>query len=52
MGFLKKHAELGAHGSIAALLLIVLPLSLGAFWIGEVGKYLSFAFVAIGIVLA
>lgn len=52
MQFLKKHAELGAHGSMAALLLVVLPLSLGAFWIGEVGKYLSFAFVAIGIVLS
>jgi urea transport system permease protein len=45
-------AESAAHLAIAILLLLVLPLSLGPFWIGAVGKYLAFAFVAVGIVLA
>lgn len=49
---IEKYSERAAHLSIAALLLIVLPLTLESFWLGAVGKYLAFAFVAIGIVLA
>ena len=45
------NAERAAHASIALLLLVVLPLTLEPFWIGAVGKYLAFAFVAVGIVL-
>jgi urea transport system permease protein len=45
-------AESTAHLAVAALLLLVLPLTLEPFWIGAVGKYLAFAFVAVGIVLA
>ena len=47
-----SRAELVSHLSVAALLLVVLPLTLEPFWISAVGKYLSFAFVAVGIVLA
>ncbi|MBK4738808.1 urea ABC transporter permease subunit UrtC [Noviherbaspirillum pedocola] len=52
MRTLEKRAEPIAHLSIAALLLLVLPATLNPFWLSAVGKYLSFAFVAIGIVLA
>lgn len=48
----EAHGERVAHAAIALLLLVVLPATLEPFWIGAVGKYLSFAFVAIGIVLA
>lgn len=48
----EAHAERLAHAAIALLLLVVLPATLEPFWIGAVGKYLSFAFVAVGIVLA
>ena len=48
----ESHAERISHLSIAALLLVVLPLTLEPFWIGAVGKYLAFAFVAVGVVLA
>ncbi len=48
----ETHAERLAHAAIALLLLVVLPATLEPFWIGAVGKYLSFAFVAVGIVLA
>ncbi len=50
--FIAAHAERMAHIAVAVLLLLVLPLTLEPFWIGAVGKYLAFAFVAIGIVLA
>jgi urea transport system permease protein len=36
----------------AVVLLLVFPLLLESFWIGEFGKYLAFALVAIGIVLS
>jgi urea transport system permease protein len=49
---IKRIAECAAHLGIAALLLLVLPLTLESFWLGSVGKYLAFAFVAVGIVLA
>lgn len=48
----EAHGERVAHAAIALLLLVVLPATLEPFWIGAVGKYLSFAFVAVGIVLA
>ena len=48
----EAHAERLAYAAIALLLLVVLPATLEPFWIGAVGKYLSFAFVAVGIVLA
>ena len=48
----EAHGERLAYSAIALLLLVVLPATLEPFWIGAVGKYLSFAFVAVGIVLA
>ena len=48
----EAHGERLAYAAIALLLLVVLPATLEPFWIGAVGKYLSFAFVAVGIVLA
>ncbi len=43
----------GASGliALAVLLLLVLPCSLNLFWINVVGKYLCFAFAALGLVL-
>ena len=52
MGSFNRHAEWTAHLSVAIFLLIIFPLVLGPFWLGSIGKYMSFAFVAIGIVLA
>ena len=49
---IERNTERAAHLGIAVLLLLVLPLTLESFWLGAVGKYLSFAFVAVGIVLA
>lgn len=40
------------YAVIAVLLLAVLPITLEPFWLGAAGKYLAFAFVAVGIVLA
>lgn len=44
-------SEAISFAAVAALLLL-LPAVLEPFWIGAVGKYLAFAFVAVGIVLA
>ena len=52
MKYFERYAEHAAHLGIAALLLLVLPLTLESFWLGAAGKYLAFAFVAVGIVLA
>lgn len=52
MKITEKNAERSAHLGIAALLLLVLPLTLEPFWLGAAGKYLAFAFVAVGVVLA
>jgi urea transport system permease protein len=52
MGWLQNHSERAAHAAMALLLLLVLPLALEPFWLGNTGKYLAFAFVAVGIVLA
>jgi len=49
---IERNTERAAHLGIAVLLLLVLPLTLESFWLGAVGKYLSFAFVAVGVVLA
>ena len=48
----ERDIERVAHLSVAILLVVMLPLVLGSFWLGAVGKYLSFAFVAVGVVLA
>jgi urea transport system permease protein len=37
--------------AMAVLLLVILPCSLNAFWVNIVGKYLTFAFAALGLVL-
>lgn len=47
----ERNIERTAHLGIALLLLLVLPLTLDFFWLGAAGKYLCFAFVAVGIVL-
>lgn len=52
MKITEKNAERSAHLGITALLLLVLPLTLEPFWLGAAGKYLAFAFVAVGVVLA
>lgn len=52
MKITEKSAERSAHLGMAALLLLVLPLTLEPFWLGAAGKYLAFAFVAVGVVLA
>lgn len=52
MKITEKNAERAAHLGIAAMLLLVLPLTLEPFWLGAAGKYLAFAFVAVGVVLA
>ena len=48
----KFTAEHAAHAVMALMLLVVLPMVLDPFWMGNLGKYLSFAFVAVGLVLA
>jgi urea transport system permease protein len=47
----KSRAEALAFGGFLILLLIVLPLALPVFRLNLVGKYLTFGFVAIGLVL-
>lgn len=44
--------EISAHLSLAVLLIAILPLTLDSFWLANMGKYVAFAFVAVGIVLA
>jgi urea transport system permease protein len=48
----KFTAEHAAHAVMALMLLVVLPMLLDPFWMGNLGKYVSFAFVAVGLVLA
>lgn len=52
MNLSAKHGERLAHAGLALLLLGLLPLALGPYWLNLVGKYLAFSFVAVGIVLA
>lgn len=49
---LSKRSELVGYASLAVLLLLVFPLALDPFRLNLVGKYLAFAFVAIGVVVA
>lgn len=50
-----KHFHLSsepvAHIALAILLIVLLPLSLDSFWLANFGKYIAFAFVAVGVVL-
>jgi urea transport system permease protein len=50
-----KHFQLSsepvAHIALAFLLIVLLPLSLDSFWLANFGKYIAFAFVAVGVVL-
>jgi urea transport system permease protein len=46
-----RSGEVVAYATLAALILIVLPLALDIFRLNLVGKYLTYAFVAIGLVL-
>lgn len=50
-----KHFQLSsepvAHIALALLLIVLLPLSLDSFWLANFGKYIAFAFVAVGVVL-
>jgi urea transport system permease protein len=50
-----KHFQLSsepvAHLALALLLVVLLPLSLDSFWLANFGKYIAFAFVAVGVVL-
>jgi urea transport system permease protein len=49
--FLARNKELAAFLLLAALILIVLPGTLDIFRLNLVGKYLTYAFVALGLVL-
>ena len=50
-----KHFQLSsepvAHAALAFLLIVLLPLCLDSFWLANFGKYIAFAFVAVGVVL-
>lgn len=48
----KFNSEYGAHVAMALMLLVVFPMVLDPFWLGNLGKYVAFAFVAVGLVLA
>ena len=50
MGFLNRK-DLLFIGLLAALILIVLPMALEPFRLNLVGKYLTYGFVALGLVL-
>ena len=49
-GFLARSELIGLL-VLAALIVVVLPLSLDIFRLNLVGKYLTYAFVAVGLVL-
>ncbi|MET3177915.1 UNVERIFIED_ORG: urea transport system permease protein [Variovorax guangxiensis] len=48
---LQRRRDIGSMAAVLLLLAVVLPLALDAFRLNLVGKYLAFAFVAIGVVL-
>ncbi len=52
MNAFKFNTENAAHIAMAVLLLAILPMTLDPFWMGNLGKYVAFAFVAVGLVLA
>lgn len=47
----QRRRDIGSTAAVLVLLVLVLPLALDAFRLNLVGKYLAFAFVAIGVVL-
>ena len=47
----RRRRDIGSTAAVLVLLALVLPLALDAFRLNLVGKYLAFAFVAIGVVL-
>ncbi|MBB4222265.1 urea ABC transporter permease subunit UrtC [Variovorax guangxiensis] len=47
----QRRSDIGSMAAVLVLLALVLPLALDAFRLNLVGKYLSFAFVAVGVVL-
>ncbi|ATA51920.1 urea ABC transporter permease subunit UrtC [Variovorax boronicumulans] len=47
----QRKRDLGAMAAVLVLLAVVLPLTLDAFRLNLVSKYLAFAFVAVGVVL-
>ncbi len=47
----QRRRDIGSAAALLVLLALVLPLALDAFRLNLVGKYLAFAFVAIGVVL-
>jgi len=49
--FGKRSYDLIAFGLVAALILVILPLTLDTFRLNLVGKYLTYSFVALGLVL-
>jgi urea transport system permease protein len=51
MTIIRERASLIAYGLLGIFLLVVFPLALDPFRLNLMGKYLAFAFVAIGIVL-
>lgn len=52
MNAFKLTPEHASHIAMALLLLVILPMMLDPFWMGNLGKYVAFAFVAVGLVLA
>ena len=52
MAVSEKQRELAAYATAAFVLLVLMPMVLDAFWLTLVGKYLAFAFVAVGLVLS
>jgi urea transport system permease protein len=52
MNAFKLTPEHASHIAMALLLLVILPMTLDPFWMGNLGKYVAFAFVAVGLVLA
>lgn len=52
MKALERNTRVAGYVAVALVLLVIFPLVLGPFWLGSIGKYMAFAFVAVGIVLA
>ncbi len=48
---LGRHSELAGYAVLALLIVVVLPLTLDIFRLNLIGKYLTYAFVAIGLVM-
>jgi len=50
--YAQENRELTSFLALAALLLVVFPLTMGIFRLNLVGKYLTYAFVALGLVIS